>query len=125
MLVGVLALELIPGTLLALFDASDTMLSIGIVALRIIAIHFPIAAFCIVTGSVFQALGKSIYSMVTSIMRQLVVLIPAALLLAQLGNVDYVWWAFPIAEVMSAAVTIFFFVRIYHKVIRHLGTQTA
>ena len=117
MSLGTLAFELIPGPMFSLFDASDTMLSIGITAFRVIGVHFPVAAFCIVAGTMFQALGKSVYSMITSIMRQVVVLIPAALLLARLNNVDYVWWAFPIAEVMSAAATLFFFVRIYRKTI--------
>lgn len=117
MSLGTMAFELIPGPMFSLFDASDTMLSIGITAFRVIGVHFPVAAFCIVAGTMFQALGKSVYSMITSIMRQVVVLIPAALLLARLNNVDYVWWAFPIAEVMSAAATLFFFVRIYRKTI--------
>lgn len=117
MLVGTLAFEIIPRFLLGFFNASETMLSIGEPALRIIGIHFPVAAFCIVTGSVFQALGKSVYTMVTSIMRQVVVLLPAAYLLSLLGEVVYVWWAFPIAEIMSAAVTIFYFIRIYKRTI--------
>lgn len=120
MLVGTLAFETIPGTLFKLFDASDYMLSIGIPALRIIGVHFPVAAFCIVTGSMFQALGKSVYSMITSIMRQIVVLLPAAYLLSLLGNVEYVWWCFPIAEVMSAAATTFYFFRIKRKYINVL-----
>ena len=90
----------------------------GTVALRIIGVHFPVAAYCIVTGSMFQALGISVYSMITSIMRQIVVLIPAAYLLSLLGSVDYVWWSFPIAEVMSALATTFFFKRTYDKVIK-------
>ena len=78
---------------------------------------FPIAAYCIVTGTLFQALGKSIYSMVVSIMRQLVALIPAALILAQFNNVDLVWWAFPIAEIMSATTTTIYFIRIRDRII--------
>ncbi|MBR1861448.1 MAG: MATE family efflux transporter [Lachnospiraceae bacterium] len=123
MLVGVVLFEAVPGPLLLLFDASEDMLRIGSVALRIIAIHFPVAAYCIVTGSMFQALGTSVYSMITSIMRQIVVLIPAAFLLSLAGNVDYVWWSFPIAEVMSAAATTFFFKKIYDKTIKHIGEQ--
>ena len=118
MILGVIAFEVFPEPLLKLFDASDTMVQMGTVALRIIGIHFPVAAFCIVTGSMFQALGISIYSMITSIMRQIVVLIPAAYLLSLLGSVDYVWWSFPIAEVMSALATTFFFKRTYDKVIK-------
>lgn len=117
MVLGTLAYEIIPEYMLRLFDASETMMNIGITAFRIIGIHFPVAAFCIVTGSMFQALGKSMYSMITSIMRQVVILIPAAWLLSLLGQVDYVWWAFPIAEIMSAVTTLFFFSRIYKRTI--------
>ena len=123
MLFGVIAFEVFPTPLLKIFDASDEMLAIGRVALRVIGVHFPVAAYCIVTGSMFQALGTSVYSMITSIMRQIVVLIPAALLLAQLGNVDYVWWSFPIAEIMSAVATTFFFNRIYKNIISRIGIE--
>ncbi len=123
MVAGVAVVEAIPGVLLGFFDASAEMTAMGTVALRIIGIHFPVAAYCIVTGSMFQALGVSVYSMIVSIMRQIVVLIPAAYLLSLLGNVDYVWWSFPIAEVMSAAVTTLFFKRIYEKTIKHIGNN--
>lgn len=123
MAVGTLLFEVIPGVLLRFFEASDYMLEIGVPALRIIGIHFPIAAFCIITGTLFQSLGKSVYSMVTSIMRQVVVLLPAAFLLAQLGKVDYVWWAFPIAEIMSAAATVFYLIRINKKIISKLEAE--
>ncbi|MBQ3899066.1 MAG: MATE family efflux transporter, partial [Lachnospiraceae bacterium] len=82
MAVGLIAFEAVPNLLLSFFDASESMLAMGSVALRIIAIHFPVAAYCIVTGSLFQALGVSVYSMIVSIMRQIVVLIPAAFLLS-------------------------------------------
>ncbi len=117
MLVGVLIFEVLPGELFALFDASDHMLSMGIPALRIIAIHFPIAAVCIVIGSTFQSLGNGIYSMLTSIMRQIVVLLPVAFLLARSGNVNNVWWSFPIAEVMSLLCTLYFLYRINREII--------
>lgn len=117
MVLGTLAFEIIPEVLLKFFDASETMLSIGVPALRIIGVHFPVAAFCIITGSVFQALGNSVYSMITSIMRQIVVLLPAAFLLSLLGNVDYVWWSFPIAEVMSATMTFIFFRKMNRNII--------
>lgn len=117
MVIGTLCFELIPSTLLGFFSASDHMLSIGVPALRIIGVHFPIAAYCIVTGSLFQALGNSVYSMITSIMRQIVVLIPVAYLLSLLGNVDYVWWTFFIAELMSATATTFFFFKMKKNVI--------
>lgn len=120
MMVGLVAFELIPGVLFMPFSPSEHMMSIGVPALRIIGIHFPVAAFCIVTGTLFQALGKSVYSMITSIMRQLVVLIPAAYLLSLIGDVSYVWWSFPIAEVMSCIVTIFFYKRIRKEIIDHI-----
>ncbi len=120
MVLGTIAFEAFPKLLFMPFNPSEQMLSIGIPALRIIGVHFPVAAFCIVTGTLFQALGKSVYSMITSIMRQLVVLIPAALLLSLLGNVNYVWLSFPIAEVMSCAVTLIFFFMIKKKVIDNI-----
>lgn len=117
MTAGTLMVELIPDVLFRLFDASDTMMEMGRVALRIIGIHFPVAAYCIVTGSLFQSIGKAVYSMINSIMRQLVVLLPAAYLLALSGNVNNVWWSFPIAEIMSALVTTVFFVYINKKIL--------
>lgn len=117
MTVGMIVFELVPNKLLALFDASENMTSMGIVALRTIAIHFPVAAICIILGSTFQALGNAIYSMFVSIARQIVVLIPVAYFLAQLGNINYVWWCFPIAEIMSLAITLLFFFRMKKQVI--------
>lgn len=117
MMLGMASFLLIPDKLFLLFDASEHMLSMGVPALRIISVHFPVAAFCIVTGTLFQALGKAIYSMVNSICRQLVVLLPAAYLLAQLGDVNYVWWSFPIAEIASAIVTIIFLFRIKKEIL--------
>jgi len=118
MTVGLIVFELVPGKLLMLFDASENMTLMGITALRTIAIHFPIAAICIVLGSTFQALGHAVYSMFVSIARQIVVLIPVAYLLSLLGNVAYIWWAFPIAELMSLAATLFFFTKLYNNVIK-------
>lgn len=117
MVVGAIVMEMIPGVILNIFNASESMLSMGITALKIICIHFPIAAFCIVTGSLFQALGKATYSMINSIMRQLVVLLPVAYLLGLTGNVNSVWWAFPIAELASATVTSIFYIRIKKTII--------
>ena len=108
MTAGCVTLELIPEVLLGLFSPSEEMLSIGIPALRIIGVHFPVAGFCIIAGSVFQAIGNPVYSLVTSVCRQLVVLLPAAWLLAQTGNLTLVWFAFPIAEVMSLILSSIF-----------------
>ena len=117
MSVGMVVFELFPDAILALFEASDNMLAMGKVALRTIAIHFPIAAICIVLGSAFQALGNAVYSMFVSIARQLVVLIPVAYALSKLGNVNYVWWCFPIAEIMSFTITVIFFIKLKREVI--------
>lgn len=120
MLIGMLCFEFIPATLLRIFDASDYMIQIGQPALRIIAFHFPLAAISIVLGSVFQAFSKSFYSLIVSVMRQLVVLIPAAWLLSKTGNVANVWWSFPIAEIISLIVTILCFKHISKTVIEKL-----
>lgn len=120
MLIGMLCFEFIPATLLRIFDASDYMIQIGQPALRIIAFHFPLAAISIVLGSVFQAFSKSFYSLIVSVMRQLVVLIPAAWLLSKTGNVANVWWSFPIAEIISLTVTILCFKHISKTVIEKL-----
>ena len=118
--IGFLSFEAIPQVLLDMFNASEDMLTIGVLALRIIGIHYLIAWFCIVIGTVFQALGKAVFSMIVSIMRQLVVLIPAAYILAKLGGLHAVWWSFPIAEVISLLVTLFFFFKIYREIISKL-----
>ncbi len=120
MAIGVALFLLFPEKLLSLFSASEAMLAIGVPALRIISAHFLIAGFCIVVGSVFQALGNGVYSLIVSVMRQLVVLLPAAFLLSQVIGLHAVWWAFPIAEVMSLIVSSFFFLRIKEKVIDHV-----
>jgi Na+-driven multidrug efflux pump len=101
-LIGFSAFQLFPRTLLGAFSASENMLQIGIPALRIISVIFLAAGFCVVAGSVCQALDKSMAAFVVSIFRQLVGLVPAAWLLSRLGNVNYVWWAFPFAEIFSA-----------------------
>jgi len=121
MTLGTIIFLLVPDVLFGFFNASDHMLSMGVPALRIICWHFPVAAFCIITGTLFQALGNAVYSMINSICRQLVVLLPAAYLLAQLGDVNYVWWAFPIAEIASATLTIIFFIKMKREVIDKIG----
>ena len=123
MFIGFAVFQIFPAQLLLLFDASDTMLSIGIPALRIISCSFLLAGFCIICGTMFQALGNGVYSMIVSIARQLVVLLPVAYLLSLTGNVTYVWFAFPIAELVSLGVSVFFLVRINNKVIKHIGEK--
>lgn len=106
---------------LHLFEASETMIAIGVPALRIISISFPVAGFCIATGSSFQALGRATYSMLNSIARQLLVLLPVAFILAQFGNVDLVWWCYPIAEIVSMIMTIIFLRKLNEEVISKIG----
>lgn len=114
---GFLCFEGIPQILLGMFNASEDLLAIGVPALRIIGFHYLIAWFCIVSGTVFQALGKAVFSMVVSIMRQLFVLIPVAYILAKLGGLHVVWWAFPIAETISLLFSLIFLVRINRTII--------
>ncbi len=106
LILGFAAFELLPAQLLLLFDASDEMLTIGIPALRIIGVHFLIAWFCIVTGTLFQAVGNAMYSLYVSVARQLVVLLPAAYVLAKIGGLSLIWWSFPIAELMSMMISV-------------------
>lgn len=118
MAIGTLAFQLFPRQLLGLFDASEDMMKLGVPALRTISLNFPIAAVCIAMGSVFQALGYSIYSMIISLIRQLLVLIPSAFLLSRLtGNVNMTWWAFVIAEGFSLICSLFFYRKIRRDVI--------
>ena len=118
--IGFVLFESIPQALLGLFNASNDMLKIGVPALRTIGVHYLIAWFCIIVGTVFQALGKAVFSMVVSIMRQLVVLVPAAYLLAKFGGLHMVWWSFPIAEVMSFIVSLTFLIKIWNDIIKDI-----
>ena len=108
MLVGLLVFQLIPKELLLMFDASDAMLEIGAPALRIMSLAFVFAGIGIVSGSSCQAFGYSVYSMLISIARQIVVLIPAAYLLSLTGVLRSIWFAFPIAEIFSLILSLFF-----------------
>ena len=120
---GFAVFETMPQTLLCMFDASEDMLAIGVPALRIIGVHFLVAWFCIIASAVFQALGNGVYSLVVSVARQLVVLLPAAYILARLRGLHAVWWAFPIAEIMSVSVSTLFMIAINKKVIRTVPDQ--
>ena len=121
MICGALIFQSIPDKLLMLFDASDEMLRVGVPALRIISLSFPLAGFGIGAGAVFQALGFSVYSMIISLIRQLVVLIPCAYLIGMLtGDVTGVWWAFVVAEVVSLTVSALYLRRVNRDVIRTL-----
>ncbi len=119
MLFCLIIMQIMPGTILKLFDADDNMLSLGIPALQIMSTAFIFAGFSIVCSGVFQALGKGIYSMILSIARQILVLLPVAYVFAKLTNdVNYVWLAFPIAEVVSLFVSIALLIHINKKIIR-------
>ncbi len=120
MLTGLAVFQLAPDFLLGLFNPSDEFLVMGRAALRTISWSFPVAAVCIALGASFQALGNGIYSTITSLCRQLLVLLPVAYLMSLTGDVNNVWWAYPIAEVASGAVTCFFFLRIYRQKIKPL-----
>ena len=123
MFAGLVIFQAAPEFLLGLFDASEAMLEIGVPALRTISYGFVLAGFGIVCGTALQALGSATYSMMVSIARQLVVLLPAAYLLSLTGRVQNVWWSFPIAELVSMLITVLFLVKIYKGVIRHIGEE--
>lgn len=102
MVAGFAVFQLMPEALLSIFDASEEMVEIGVPALRIISFSFLGAGFGIVSSSVFQALGHGMLSLIVSVLRQLIVILPAAWILARIGGIHMVWWAFPIAEIFSA-----------------------
>ncbi len=124
MLLGMSIFLSIPGTLLKIFDATDTLLTVGVPALRIISLSFCMAGASIALTSAFQALGKSLYSMIISIIRQLVFLVPLAYILARygagIGNNDLVWWSYPIAEIAALTVSLLFFRHMYKTLIAKL-----
>lgn len=120
MVIGTIVFWSIPKFLLGFFDASNYMLTLGVPALRIISLSFPVASLCIAMGSMFQAFSKSKYSLIISVGRQLVVLIPVAWLLAQTGEVQNVWWAFPVAELVSLALSVYFYRRINRNIVMNL-----
>ena len=122
---GLLIFQFFPGALINLFEPSEEMLSIGIVALRIISICFPMAGFCIVAGSVCQAIGNPFYSLIVSVCRQLLVLLPSAWLLAQTGKLSLVWFAFVIAEGVSLALSVEFLRRTLKAADEHFARHTA
>ena len=122
MVTGLLVFQFAPDLLLGMFNPTEEFLMIGRSCLRTISWSFPIAAVCIILSASFQALGNGIYATITSICRQLVVLLPAAYLLSLSGNVNLVWLAYPIAELASGSATMFFFIRIFRQKIKPLFT---
>ena len=124
MLAGLAAFQLVPDVLMGIFETdhaqSHAFVNMGVRALQIISLSFPLAAVGIALSCTFQALGNGVYSTIQSLCRQLVVLLPAAYLLSLAGEVNLVWWAFPIAEVFSLLLTAIFFAKIYKTKIKPL-----
>ncbi|MDE7246033.1 MAG: MATE family efflux transporter [Oscillospiraceae bacterium] len=118
MAIGFLVFQALAGPLLRIFEASENMLAIGIPALRIISIAFLFAGFCIVSSSFFQALGHGVLSLLISLVRQLFVLLPAAWLLSLSGRLELIWFAFPIAEIVSVAMCVAFLRYVYRREIQ-------
>lgn len=116
MILGLLVMQIFPTQLFKLFEASEHMLKIGIPALKIISLSFIFAGFCIVVSSLLQAVGHGLWSMTISIIRQLIILLPAAYFLSRFNDVNLVWWAFPIAELFSVTICIIFLKRISKKI---------
>lgn len=123
MMVGFGVFQIIPDKLLGLFNVSQEVIDIGVPALQRISISFIFAGFCIIAGSVFQALGKGVRSLIVSVVRQLIVLLPVAFLLSLTGVLDSIWWAFPIAEIFSMGLSVLFLYQIYQKEIKPLGAE--
>ena len=120
MLCGTLLFNLFPGWFMGLFNAEGELLTIGSVALATISFHFIFAGFNIVILSAYQALGNGVYALIVSVLRQIVVILPAAYILGKTFGVNSVWWAFPIAEVVSTIVNIFLFRKIYNDKVKDL-----
>ncbi len=120
MAIGTLLMWLMPETMLKLFDASEDMMGIGVPALKIISTHFLLAGVSINLGAVFQALGRSYFSMIVSFARQIIVLLPVAYLLSKTGVLNNVWYAFPVAEFMSLVVTLICFIYVYKTIIKKI-----
>lgn len=123
MIAGFLVFQLLPAPILRLFDASDTMLSIGVPALRIISISFLLASGSIISISTLQALGKGVQSMTISFTRQLIVLLPVAWLLSLRGTLESIWWAFPIAEVVTLALSVFLLAHAYRTLVKPMPDE--
>lgn len=112
MCIGLFVFQMFPEQLLGFFDASEHMMEIGIPALRIISLSFIFAGYCIIVGSVFQALGNGMYSLIISFARQILVILPVAYIFAQVYGLHMVWWSLPIAEIVSVVMSTLLFRRI-------------
>lgn len=116
MMVGLVVFRLVPDKLISLFNSDSSLLCIGKPALMRISLSFIFAGFCVVSSSVYQAMGKGIYSLCVSVARQILFLLPIAFLFSKTGNLDNVWFAFPLAEIVSVTLCIFFIKRLFKKV---------
>lgn len=120
MIIGMILFWTFTPQLLAIFNASAQMLSIGIPALRIISLSFLLAGFDIIIISVMQALGHGVISLIISILRQLAVLLPVAFIFSKIWGLNAVWIAFPLAECVALVVTILFWRKVYRNEIQPL-----
>ena len=125
MSVGTIIFWLFPEQLMALFSAPPEMVSMGVVALHIISLNFPFAGYAIMRGAAFQALGKSVYSMNISLVRQLLIIIPCAYIFSKIGGVNMVWWAFPCAEVAGFTMSMLYTKRIRRTIISKMTPRDA
>ena len=123
MVVALIVFQVFPAQLLGIFQASEEMLAIGVPALRTISLCFLIGGFTIVASSVFQALGRGLLSMTISVVRQLVLVLPLAYLFSLSGNLNLVWWSFPVAEIGGGVLAAIFLYRAYHRVILPLNEE--
>ena len=123
MVVAVFVFQIFPDKLLSIFQASDEMLFIGIPALRTLSWSFLFGGVTIVVSSVFQALGRGIQSMLISIFRQLIIVLPLAYLLSRTGNLNLVWWSFPVSDVLALIFAGFLLMRTYRQVIQPLSDE--
>ncbi len=115
--------QIFPEQLLRIFNASDEMLRIGVPAIKTISIHFLGTGFCVNSVAIFNSMGYSIFSLLLAIARQIVIVLPAAYVLSLLGDVDKIWWAYPIAEVGALTISILFLKYLYKKVIDPLPSE--
>lgn len=120
MVIGIVVFQLFPATLLSLFDASENMLAIGVPALKTISLSFVFAGICIISSCMFQALGNGVYSLIMSACRQLLVIIPVAYIFAKFFGLDAVWFAYPIAEIVSVLICVILLKKIFSQKLKHL-----
>ena len=121
MLVGLVIFQIFPKELLLMFNASEHMLEVGVPALKIISLSFLFAGYCIIVSSVFQALGNGVYSLIVSVIRQLLGILPLAYIFANAFGLNAVWWSFPLAELLSVTFSTILFIRIYRLKIKPIS----